>query len=166
MLLAAVAVLVVVVGAALAFTVFGGDDGAKKGENAAPPATTTTTEAAPACASSSGRCVVIDEITEEDGGLVVAYTTVGYQPRIEGSGTDRFHVHFFYDTVPVENAGVPGRGPWIVWDLDPDGRFLLHDVPAVQRDQIPSRATQLCAVVGTHDHRLDEDPKPSCKDLP
>jgi actin-like ATPase involved in cell morphogenesis len=160
-------VVLVVALAGVAFAVLGGDDDGGGDDDEAAPPVTTSTVAEPDCASSSGRCVFIDEITaDESGDLVVAYSTVGYEPRIDDDDEEQFHIHFFYDTVPLQQAGAPGRGPWIVWDRDPQGRFLLHDVPGVSEAQIPSRATQLCAVVGTHDHRLDEDPKPSCKDLP
>jgi hypothetical protein len=95
---------------------------------------------------------------------VATYATDGFEPAIEGSDADH-HLHFFFDTVPVEQAGVPGSGPWTVWDLDPDGNKVFRSSD-LQPAGIPAEASQLCVVVAKHDHSLDDDPQPSCVDLP
>jgi hypothetical protein len=128
---------------------------------------TTTTVDPHACTSSSGRCVFIDAISKDAGGFVVGYTTVGYEPLIQGAETDH-HIHFFFDTTPLERAGGPvGTGEdWVVWDLDPNGNKVFHGEQGFQESEVPEGATKICAVVATIAHNLDDDPKPSCKDIP
>ena len=126
---------------------------------------TTPTTLPPTCQSSGGRCVFIDGVTLDGTSLVVSYSTFGYEPLINGSGTDH-HIHFFFDTVPLAETGVPGAGPWVVWDLDENGDKLFHGEKGFKTTDIPDGAQQVCAVVATIDHRLDDDPKPSCVDLP
>jgi uncharacterized repeat protein (TIGR01451 family) len=40
----------------------------------------------------------------------VAFQTAGFTPQLPGQ-----HVHFFFNTVPPEQAGMPGTGPWYVY---------------------------------------------------
>jgi len=160
---AAVVLLAVAVGL---FFLLGDDD--DPGEDAGTTTTTTatTTEPSESCDSSSGRCAFIESIeTELDGdGFVSFYSTVGFEPQIEGDDSNH-HLHWYYDTVPLEEAGSPGTGPWTIWDLDDDEvkRFRSSDM---QPPEIPADATQLCVVVARHDHSLDDDPRPHCVDLP
>ncbi len=159
---AAVVALVVVLG--------GGDDEPEAGTTTTTTTatddggTTTTTEPARTCESSTGRCAFIDEITADGDGFVATYSTEGFEPGIQGSDADR-HLHFFFDTVPLDQAGLPGDGPWTVWDLDPDGNKVFRSTDLTP-PEIPADATQLCVAVADHDHSLDEDPQRHCVDLP
>ena len=161
--------LVAVIGVVAFMLLTGGDDG---GDDDAGTTTTTTTgsdttdntEPNGTCTSSSGRCAFIDDITAEGDGFVAAYSTAGFEPLIAGDDSDH-HLHFFFDTVPVDEAGVPGSGPWTIWDLDPDGNKVYRSTD-VEPPGVPADATQLCVVVANHDHSLDDDPQPSCVDLP
>jgi len=158
----AAAIVAIVVGLVL---VLGGDDD----DPTETVDTTTTTSIADDttgdCQSSSGRCVTIDSLTEDSDGFVAEYTTIGYEPLIEGDDTDH-HIHFFFNTVSLAQAGHPGLGPWVIWDVDADGNKLVHDAEGLRPSDAPDGAEQLCAVVADHDHSLDDDPQPSCVDLP
>jgi hypothetical protein len=121
----------------------------------------TTTQEIHRCVSESGRCVFIDGITRDGDTYVVRYTTIGYAPKING-GPESRHIHFYFDTVPIDQAGSPAPGSgWVVYDTDENGelvyRFAVGDVP--------SGATQLCASVANVRHELDEQIQ-DCEPLP
>jgi actin-like ATPase involved in cell morphogenesis len=138
-----VAVLVLAAAAAGAFFLLGGGDGDDTG--------------ASDCAAPSGKCVTIDSFERDGEQFVVQYSTLNYEPDIDG----QFHVHFFFDTTPITEAGNPGHGDWVVYDLDENGekvyRFPTSDVP--------SDATSLCAAVAAHNHSLDSL-ESSCAPIP
>lgn len=49
----------------------------------------------------------INNINLDGGTYVVDYETFEYTEHLPG-----MRVHFFFDTVPVGQAGVAGNGPW------------------------------------------------------
>jgi hypothetical protein len=68
------------------------------------------------------------------------------------------HVHFFFNTVSQENAGIPGSGPWILYGGPrPFREYRLSDKPAA--------ATQMCALVANEDHSIIPD-SGNCFPLP
>lgn len=170
-LVAALVVVAAAVGGVLALG--GGDDsgeeasGSEGSETAVPDDTTvtTTTAVTPTCVASSGLCAVIDSITIEDDHFLVAYSTVGYEPKIDDGDPASHHIHFFYDSVPVERAGLPvGDGTdWVVWDVDERGQKFFR---SFRVDDVPEGAGSICAIVATHDHHIDEGAVPSCRPLP
>jgi serine/threonine protein kinase len=84
---------------------------------------------------------------------VVEYETFGYTEKLPGE-----HVHFFFNTVPPEQAGMPGAGPWIVYGGPrPFTKYRVSDRPA--------NATQMCALVANPDHSVIAD-SGNCVDLP
>jgi len=86
--------------------------------------------------------VRINDITVENGVYQVSYETFEYTPALPGS-----HIHFFFDTVPEENAGVPGNGPWIIYAGPiPFAQYTTADRPA--------DATMMCALVANPDHTI------------
>lgn len=97
--------------------------------------------------------VTIDGITIDDGTYVVEYTTYEYEAVLPGE-----HVHFFFDTVPPEQAGVPGSGPWILYG----GPSPFTEHTTADR---PEGATQLCALVANPDHSVLAG-SGTCFDLP
>jgi actin-like ATPase involved in cell morphogenesis len=97
--------------------------------------------------------VTIDEITTEDGVYVVEFTTYEYQAELPGE-----HVHFFFDTVPPEEAGVPGSGPWILYG----GPSPFTEYTTADR---PEGASRMCALVANPDHSVVAD-SGTCVDLP
>lgn len=113
-----------------------------------PTPTMTPTETVP-----SGKYVRINEITIDGDHYVVAYETFEYTEQLPG-----MHVHFFYDTVSEENAGVPGKGPWILYGGPrPFTGYKLNSRPAA--------ATQMCALVANPDHSIIPETG-NCVDLP
>lgn len=103
-----------------------------------------------------GDRVTITGIGLEGDSYVVEYSA-NYEPLIAAS--EAVHIHFFFDTVPVEEAGVPGDGPWI-----------LYDTPAPFTEygpgDRPDGATQMCATPATSDHRVVDPRVFHCMDLP
>ena len=78
----------------------------------APAAASPTAEQIPtATAPPASYSARINHITlNEHQQYVVDYETFGYTEQLPGQ-----HVHFFFNTVPPEQAGVPGAGPWYVY---------------------------------------------------
>lgn len=84
---------------------------------------------------------------------VVEYETFGYTETLPG-----MHVHFFFDTVPPEEAGLPGGGPWILYGGPrPFTGYYTYDKPAA--------ANQMCALVAYADHSIILE-SGNCYDLP
>jgi hypothetical protein len=73
---------------------------------------------------------------------VVEYETFGYTEKLPG-----MHVHFFFNTVPPQQAGMPGSGPWILYG----GPRPFTGYKVTDR---PSSATQMCALVANPDHSI------------
>ncbi len=132
----------------------------------APSTETTAPEVLPpSCTTTNGRCAFIDDIRVEGDSYVVAYTTVGFEPLIDG-GDESHHLHFFFDTVPLEQAGVPGTGPWVVWDLDDTGQKLFRGEQAFRPSEGPPGATAICVTVATVGHAVDPGATADCRPLP
>jgi hypothetical protein len=68
------------------------------------------------------------------------------------------HIHFYFDTVSVDNAGVPGAGPWYLYG----GPNPFRGYTVANR---PQAATQMCALVANPDHSIQRD-SGNCFDLP
>lgn len=84
---------------------------------------------------------------------LVQFETVGFEPVMPGQ-----HVHFFFDTVPPEQAGVPGAGPWYAYG----GPSPFTGYGAADR---PAGARQMCILVANPDHSVRQDTG-NCYDLP
>jgi hypothetical protein len=101
----------------------------------------------------------INGISAQDGRYVVDFETFGFEALVPGQ-----HVHFFFNTVPPEEAGVPGGGPWQIYPTGPGepntSPFTLYTV-----DQRPPDATQLCILVANPDHSVNQGTG-NCFDLP
>ncbi len=96
---------------------------------------------------------VITEISLAGGQYVVNFQTYGFTPQLPGQ-----HVHFFFDTVPFEQAGVPGSGPWYVYGgPSPFSGYSIADRPA--------GATRLCVLVANPDHSVTQGTG-NCYNLP
>jgi hypothetical protein len=67
-------------------------------------------------------------------------------------------VHFFFNTVSPEQAGVPGSGPWILYGgASPFTGYGVGDRPG--------GATQMCILVANPDHSVQLGTG-NCVDLP
>ena len=87
--------------------------------------------------------VVIRAITlDNQSRYVVDYETFEYTEKLPGQ-----HVHFFFDTVPADQAGTPGKGPWTVYG---GPRPFTKYRPS----QRPPAAAQMCALVANPDHSV------------
>lgn len=87
--------------------------------------------------------VRINNITvNEQGQYVVNYETFEYTETLPGA-----HVHFFFNTVPFDQAGAPGKGPWKIYG---GPRPFTGYRPADR----PQNASQLCALVANPNHSV------------
>jgi hypothetical protein len=101
----------------------------------------------------AGQQARITGIAITDGRYVVDYEVFGFEPALPGR-----HVHFFFDTVSVADAGVPGKGPWFLYAGPvPFTGYKVSDKPAA--------ATQMCILVANADHTIVPDTG-NCMDLP
>lgn len=120
----------------------------------APIATQTPTTAPTATSTLPPLYVRINSITvNADDYYVVDYQTFGYTEILPGQ-----HVHFFFDTVPVEQAGSPGNVRWYLYGGPrPFDKYRVSDRP--------SAATQMCALVANSNHSIIPE-SGNCLDLP
>lgn len=95
---------------------------------------------------------IIDIGVNGSGQYVVAYETYGYVEALPG-----MHIHFFFDTVDPEQAGVPGAGPWAVYG----GPRPYENTQLA----VPAGATQMCALVANSNHTIVPE-SGNCVDLP
>jgi hypothetical protein len=85
----------------------------------------------------------INGITLDGSGrYVVDYETFGYTEVLPG-----MHVHFFFNTVPPEQAGSPGRGPWVLYGGP-------RPFTGYRESDRPAQATQMCALVANANHSV------------
>jgi len=97
--------------------------------------------------------VLIKDITSDGTYYVVEYETFEYTEALPG-----MHVHFFYDTVPPEEAGVPGGGPWKLYGGPrPFKGYALNSRP--------NGALQMCALVANSNHSVQSE-SGNCFPLP
>jgi serine/threonine protein kinase len=97
--------------------------------------------------------VLIVSVTLDGENYVVSYETLGFVETMAGR-----HIHFFFDTTAVEDAGLPGAGPYLMYaGPRPFREATLFDHPP--------EATQICARVANPDHTVIPD-SGNCYDLP
>jgi hypothetical protein len=104
-------------------------------------------------AGAPAKSAAISGITASGGQYIVAFQTAGFTPQLPGD-----HVHFFFDTVPPEQAGMPGSGPWFVYG----GPSPFTGYGVADR---PLGATRLCVLVANPDHSVTLG-SGNCVDLP
>jgi predicted Ser/Thr protein kinase len=118
-----------------------------------PPTDTPEPTVEPTATDPIGPFVRINSITLDGGRYVVDYETFGYIENLPGQ-----HVHFFFNTVPPEEAGVPGNGPWYVYGGPrPFRGYGVSDKP--------SGATQMCTLSANPNHTVVPG-SGNCVDLP
>ncbi|MEZ4674249.1 MAG: hypothetical protein R2932_08415 [Caldilineaceae bacterium] len=94
--------------------------------------------------NSGGSQVAIQDIGISGGNYAVAFSTTGFTPAFPGT-----HMHFYFNTIPATEAGMPGSGPWWLNGAgSPFGAIKLSDRPA--------GATQLCVLVANNDHTVQQ----------
>lgn len=120
-----------------------------------PPTTTPTITLTPTPTVPPGIPYVrINSISINDSNqYVVEYETFEYTETLPG-----MHVHFFFDTVKPENAGLPASGPWILYGGPrPFDGYKVSDRPV--------NAYQMCALVANANHSIQLG-SGNCVDLP
>ncbi len=120
---------------------------------AQPPSATPEPSLTPSPTTPAGPFAQIDGIRLEGNRYIVDYETFGYTEALPG-----MHVHFFFNTVPPDQAGLPGSGPWYVWGGPrPFNGYSVSDKPA--------GATQMCALAANPNHSVVAN-SGNCVDLP
>ena len=119
-----------------------------------PPPTEIPTETAiPPTPTPETPYVVITDIRLENNQYVVDFEM--------HNSTDDLHVHMFFDTVPPEQAGSPGSGPWkLIGGAYGPSPFTEYG-PANR----PANATQMCALIANPNHSVQPN-SGNCVDLP
>jgi len=98
--------------------------------------------------------VRINGITADDSGhYVVEYETLEYTEQLPGE-----HVHFFFDAVPPDQAGNPGKGPWILYG----GPRPFKKWKLAER---PDTSGMMCALVANPNHSVQAE-SGNCFPLP
>ncbi len=93
-------------------------------------------------AAPTGPSAFITNITLNGNAYVVDFVTGNFTPALPGQ-----HVHFFFNTVAPEQAGVPGAGPWILYG----GGSPFTQYTTADR---PGNATQMCVLVANPNHSV------------
>lgn len=97
--------------------------------------------------------VKINAITLSGNEYFVQYETFGFTEKLPWT-----HIHFFFNTVPPDQAGRPGSGPWKIYGGPrPFAGYTLSDKP--------EGATQMCALVANANHTVIPA-SGNCFDLP
>jgi len=119
--------------------------------------TATPTETAPPTATSTPDTpyVMITDLQVQGNLYVVDYEVHNFP---DGAN---LHVHIFFNTVPPEQAGSPGVGPWkLTWGAFGDPPFTQYGIA-----NRPAGATQMCALVANPNHSVQLN-SGNCVDLP
>lgn len=95
----------------------------------------------------------INNISIQGDRYAVDFETFGFTPQLPGQ-----HVHFFFDTVPPDQAGVPGQGSWKLYG----GSSPFTEYAVGER---PQNATKMCILVANEDHSVQPNTG-NCVDLP
>jgi hypothetical protein len=118
-----------------------------------PPPTSTPDPNRPTPIPPGMPYALIVSITQDGEFYVVNYETLAFVESMSNR-----HIHFFFDTTSVENAGVPGQGPYLMYaGPRPFREVSVYDVPP--------DATQICALVANPDHTIIPD-SGNCFNLP
>lgn len=95
----------------------------------------------------SGNYAAIQNITlNENYDYVVEFEAYNFTPSLPNA----MHVHFFFNTVAPEEAGMPGSGPWEVYgSTEPFTGYNDTDKPPF--------ATHMCVLVANSDHSVQQN---------
>lgn len=89
------------------------------------------------------------------------YYVVDYETHNFPADSSQMHVHMFFNTVPPDQAGSPGSGPWkLTWGSYGNPPFVQYAV-----SNRPAGATQMCALVANPNHTVQQN-SGNCMDLP
>jgi len=120
-----------------------------------PTATPTETPVPPTPTPDTPYVLITDISLDSSNYYVVDYEVHNFPE------SPQLHVHMFFDTVPPDQAGSPGAGPWkLTWGPYGDPPFRQY----TENDR-PSGANQMCALVANPNHSVQAD-SGNCMDLP
>jgi hypothetical protein len=119
-----------------------------------PPPTAAATIVAPTATPAPQFYSVIAGVALQGSTYVVDFVVQGYA--LTGSIADR-HVHFFFNSVTPQQAGVPGTGPWFAYA----GGSPFTGYATSQA----GGATQMCILVANPDHSVIQGTG-NCVNLP
>ena len=98
----------------------------------------------PIVIKSSGLSAAITNISLSGSTYNITFQTTGFTPQ-----AGQMHVHFFFNTVPPDQAGMPGVGPWKVHEsAAPFTGYSTTDRPG--------GATQMCILVANANHSVQQ----------
>lgn len=119
------------------------------------------------CSTYGGACVGIAAAVWSADTLYVSYLVEGFDP-IDCGCDGTYHVHFFFDTVPIEQAGMPGSGPWYAWDGEDGGGELVFTglTTANLADYNYEDGASLCIAQASYDHTLTDPSTYYCFAVP
>ena len=104
--------------------------------------------------SPSSFSVKITSISKVGSKYAVQYDVTGFEPKLPGG----LHMHFYFNNVAPEDAGMPGTGPWKMYG----GAAPFTGYSISQR---PEGVTQICVIVANSDHTVIQGTG-NCIDLP
>jgi serine/threonine protein kinase len=97
--------------------------------------------------------IQITNITIQNDRYVVEYKVFNYTEDLSGT-----HEHFFFNTVPPDQAGMPSKAQWVLFGGPAPFRgFTIYNRPA--------GASQMCALVANANHTVQLD-SGNCYNLP
>jgi hypothetical protein len=150
---APLAAVVVVAGALIATRQLGDDDdGAGAGTDTTTPISTQAAGDYAVPPGFSGLETPVDaraeitDVTMADGRYLPTFVTESFTPDIEGGD---LHVHLFWNSTPVAEAGAPSPGPWLMWDEPAQVDDEFFDVT-----RRPADADAICIVVVDAAHQI------------
>lgn len=119
------------------------------------PTDIPTETAIPVTPTPTAPFVVITGIQIENDKYVVAY-------EVQNEPSDsKLHVHMFFNSVPPDQAGIPGSGPWKLTYGDYGSSPFTGYGPSNR----PANATQMCALIANPNHSVQPNTG-NCIDLP
>ena len=121
------------------------------------PAPTPVPE--PTATQPAGNSATITGIQVSGDRYAVAFGVYGFQPVLPG-----LHLHFFFNTVPPDQAGLPGGGPWLIYPAS-NGGYADSPFTGYGAGDRPSAASQMCVLVANADHSVQPNTG-NCYNLP
>ncbi|HNS02602.1 MAG TPA: hypothetical protein PKM78_09515 [Anaerolineae bacterium] len=101
----------------------------------------------------------INDIWILDGRYFVDFEAFGFTPQMPGQ-----HLHFFFDSVPLLQAGAPGSGPWQIYPAA-NGLPATNPFTLLTVANRPPNANQMCILVANADHSVNQGTG-NCVELP
>ncbi len=92
----------------------------------------------------------INRIWVQDGRYFVDFEAFGFTPQLPGQ-----HLHFFFDSVPLAQAGAPGSGPWQIYPAA-NGQPASSPFTLFTVAQRPANASQMCVLVANANHSVNQ----------